>query len=134
IRGTVDVGQQLHLDAVERNRLLIAIFDQAFPQVDIFALQLAIGGLDFRTWVEVDVPLAPIQGHEVARAYFPGDPADSRDRRYAQGAGQDGRVARGAAAFGDDAGDVQPVKCQRLRGQDLRGHQDHRLARVEPVA
>ena len=62
----VDVGQQLDPLAVGGDRLQVAVLDQRVAQVDVLALQLAVGGLDLRAGVEDDVPLAAVHDQQVA--------------------------------------------------------------------
>ena len=113
--------------AVGRDRLQVAVLDQPIAQVDVLALQLAIGRLDLGAGIEMDVAFAAVQGDQVAGVDLAQDAAQARDGRDAQRPGQDGGVAGGAAGLGDDAGDLQAVERQRLRRQDLRGHEDDRL-------
>ena len=123
----VDVGQQLHLDAVARDRLLIAILDQPIAQIDIFALQLAIRGLRFRIGFDVDVAFAGIESDEVAGLHLLENAAHAGNRGNAQRPGQNGRVPGAAPRLGDDAGHLHLVEHQGLRRQDFRSHDDQRF-------
>ena len=131
VGGTVDVGQQLQTDAVGGDRLLIAVLDQPAGEVGVLALQLAIGRLHLRTGIEINVSLAAIDGDQVAGVHLAQQAAQSGDGGNAEGAGEDGGVAGGAARFGDDAGDQMAVERQRLRRQNLLGDEDDRLMRIE---
>src|SRR5438094_437844 len=67
IGRAVDVGQEFDRDAVQGNRLLIAVFNQALAQVEILALKFAVGGFDFGPGVDVDVSFSAIECDQVAR-------------------------------------------------------------------
>ena len=105
--GPLTLASSSTRDAVGGDRLLVAVLDQPVAQVDVLALQLAVGRLDLRAGVEVDVPLAAVQGDQVAGLDLAEDAAQAGDGRDAQRPGQDGGVAGGAAGLGEDAGHLE---------------------------
>src|SRR5215813_8163257 len=95
ISRTVDVGKQFDALAIERDRLEVAVLDQAIAKSDIFSLQFPISRLDLGTGVQVDVSLAAVEGDQVAGAHLAENAAHPRYCRNAERAGQDCRVSGG---------------------------------------
>src|SRR5205823_7991821 len=104
VGGAVDVGQQLDAGAVGGDGLQVVVLDQqAGRQVGVLAMELAVGRLDLGAGVEVDVPLAAVQGDQVAGADLAHQALEAGDGGDAQAAGQDGGVPGGGPGLGQDA-------------------------------
>ena len=59
VHYVVHVGQQFDADTVALDRFLIAVLNQAMAQIDVFALQLAIGPIGFRPGLTSTPPSRP---------------------------------------------------------------------------
>ena len=130
VRQIVDVGQQLDPGPVQALCRLVPIGDQAVLEVEELALDLAVGHRRFLLGPDDDHAFPAVHDHQVAAAGVVHDPFHARDRGNSPAPRQDRGVAGRSADLGHDPGDRQVTQAHRLAGQDLVGHQDHRLLAV----